>query len=579
MKVKTVTTDKHTGIIPRLPLYVALAVGVAAALFWYFVHPEVMNYQEQYQLWLTDGDYLMESLKRCGGLVGYIGEFLVQFYYIEWLGAIVLGLVYGGLCWLVSKVIITVGSCRIKSKSKSHNQSENQPSGLPFFASLSGIAVALLLLWHMGDESVLMGYPVALIITLGIFLLVRKLSVWFDLLFIPALYWVAGPMAWMYALLRMNEDTDLPYPNKLKLRAIIGVPSLLVIPMYIYTMPQMPARAVMWGTEYYRMITDSPTLQFIIPLVIVVMAITVSVFSFSSFGKVSKTLYGILAAGVVVLGWMAVDRGYDADMHELMMQDRLIRNHRWNEVIERAERRTVPLNFWSESVNLSLAMTNQLAERQFDFYQSGSDALILSMMRDQTSDMPSMEAFYHLGMINEALRYAYDMQESIPYNKKSGRLSMRIAECYIINGNYVMARKYLRLLSRSLFYRKWAEEAMTYLGNEEKINSHKEWGLARQHRYKVDFLYYYPQMATLFANLFATDTSNKMALQYTIAQYMLNGDMEGFLGHIGWAEQYGGYADMPRAYRKAYECISAHGKLDLVTSSNSMDGYEEQGLH
>lgn len=567
MKTKKVTANKNISITPRLPLYVASGVAVLAALFWYFIHPEVMNYQEQYQLWLTDCDYLVENLKRCGGIAGYIGEFLVQFYYIEWLGAIILGLVYGGLCWLVSKVIITVSQRQCQSKRQR------------LFASLSGIAVALLLLWHMGDESVLMGYPVALLITLGIFLLVRKLSVWFDLLIIPALYWIVGPMAWMYSLLRMNEDTDLKRPDKLKHRAIIAIPSLLVIPMYIYTMPQMPARAVLWGTEYYRMITDSPTLQILIPLVIVVMAIIASISSFSSFGKLSKTLYGIFAAGVVVLGWMAVDKGYDADMHELMMQDRLIRQHRWNEVIERAERKTVPLNFWSESVNLSLAMTNQLAERQFDFFQSGFDALILQMTRDQTSDMPSMEAFYHLGMINEALRYAYDMQESIPYNRKSGRLSKRIAECYIINGNYTMARKYLRLLSRSMFYSTWAKETMACLGNEEKINANKEWALARQHRYKVDFLYYYPQMTTLFANLFATDTTNKMALQYTLAQYILINDTEGFLGHLGWAEQYGGYAEMPRAYRKAYECIAEHGQLDLVKTSNPMDRYEAEELH
>ena len=248
-------------------------------------------------------------------------------------------------------------------------------------------------------------------------------------------------------------------------------------------------------------------------------------------------------------------------MYELMRQDYLIRNERWNEVIERAEKVTIPINFWSESVNLSLGMTGQLADRQFDFFQSGQDALIMPMVRDITSNMPSMEAFYRLGMINECLRYAFDMQECIPNGKKSGRLSQRIVECSIINGKYSIAQKYIGILKKSTFYREWAEEAEKYLYDDAKVESHALWGKARQMRYKVNILFYYPQIEKMFANLFATNTSNRLALEYCIAQDLLKGNADDFRDHLSWAQQYGGYQTMPRAYQDAYNCIMAQGNL------------------
>ena len=51
-----------------------------------------------------------------------------------------------------------------------------------------------------------------------------------------------------------------------------------------------------------------------------------------------------------------------------------------------------------------------------------------------------------------------------------------------------MAAKYLRILSKTLFYKDWAKNTMTYLYNEEKIDAHPEWGRLRQMRYTENFL-------------------------------------------------------------------------------------------
>ena len=57
----------------------------------------------------------------------------------------------------------------------------------------------------------------------------------------------------------------------------------------------------------------------------------------------------------------------------------------------------------------------------------------------------------------------FEAMEAIPDYKKSGRAYMRLAETNLINGQYAVAAKYLRALQHTLFYKKWATNAMSYL--------------------------------------------------------------------------------------------------------------------
>ena len=254
-------------------------------------------------------------------------------------------------------------------------------------------------------------------------------------------------------------------------------------------------------------------------------------------------------------GFAISDFGFKKDKYELIKQDYLIRNERWSDIIANAEKYTVHTPFWSESVNLALAMTGQLAQRQFSFYQSGEDALIMTMYRDMTSNLPSMEAFYRLGMTSECFRYAFDLQESIPFGKRSGRLTKRIVECAIVQGKYDIARKHLDLLKKSLFYRNWANNTEMYLGNEALINSHPEYGKMREYEFKEDFLYFYPEISKVFYHLFVSNTKNRLAMEYMIAQLLLEGDDYVFKQVVGASVQYGFYPQLPYAYQDAIQCM------------------------
>ncbi len=508
----------------------SLLLAICIFVFWYVFYPQALSYQEQNQLFLWSCDYFVEDVSKIGGLADYLGEFLVQFYYVEWLGALVIAIVYAIFHRVLSGIMHT---------------------------SLALIP-CVLLLWYMGDENVLMSFVVAIIIAAASYLLLRKTSIWLDIIVLPILYWLIGPIVWIYALLRL-----LYHDGKLKVNirymALVAYMAVMHIIAVVVLLNQWPMLSALFGTNYYRVPLEYPAMQFVIPAIVVLLPIV----------RIEKKWFSLVALLIAcVLGFCADHYGYEKDKYELIYQDYLIRNGRWNDVIKRAEKYQVPVNFSSESVNLSLAMTGQLAARMFTFYQSGEDALIMPRMRDNTSNLPSMEAFYQLGMVNEAMRYAFDIQESILNGKKSGRMMKRIAECCIINGRYVTAEKYLNLLSQSLFYKEWAEKAKTYLGHEEWIDTHDQWGRIRRMRYKDDFLYSYPEKHKMFYILFNGNTDNKMALEYFLGQTLLNGDTKLFKEYLPLAERYGGYSAVPYGYQDAWQCIEAHGNLPGSSYAN-----------
>ena len=138
-------------------------------------------------------------------------------------------------------------------------------------------------------------------------------------------------------------------------------------------------------------------------------------------------------------------------------------------------------------------------------------------------------------MINESLRYAFDTQESLVNNRKSGRWTSRMAECQMLNGRYDVAEKYLDILSHSLFYRKWAAEQRQYLRNEQAIETHKIYSYLKSVRFKEDFLFYYPEMDKMLGKLYLENKNNILAAWYYQAWVTLkmndNNDKEIYTGN------------------------------------------------
>ncbi len=505
--------------------------GIGVFLFWFFFYPHALNYQEQYQLFLWTCDYFVERCSVPGGLSDWLGEFIVQFYYVEWIGAMLLAVLY-----------VFLQRVTWAAMQKNHYLLSFVPS--------------VLLFWLFGDPSVLMGYVCALTLSIVAYLLnplknVKGLVA--DVLVVPLVYWISGPLAWIYVLLRLfGSGWKWTWPLPV---------FLLALQMFAnqYLLKQWPTEMVYLPMQYYRIPLHWSSLMGVIPIVTVAVVLV---------SKLKSSIWMFVLEGtmLIALCWLGIDKGYDKDMYALIRQDYLVRNERWNDIIEEAEIYQVKTPFSSVCVNLALSQRRLLAERMFEFYQSGEDALMMHTIGDLTSNMPSMETLWRLGMVNATQRYAFNLQASILNAKKSGRLTRRIAECMLVNGHYQTAKKQLQWLNQSLFYHNWASQQLSILNlnssdRETQLLKNNDIKRVRSLRYKDDFLFSSAEIATMFGLLFNNNKQNLMALDYFLAQHLLTGNLSAFQQYLSWAQQYGNYKYMPIGYQDVMRCLQNGGKV------------------
>ena len=522
----------------------SLLFGVAVVIFWAVPFVGGLCFQEQYQMFLFDTGYFLERIVLPGGLADYISEFLVQFYYMPVLGGAIIALLLMGI------------QAAVWGLMKQYGARHDFPGYLLSF--LPSIA-----LWcAMGDQNVLLSFVVALFGALVIGWIHnrfhnRLVKVVFELVSTALVYWFLGPVVFLYAAL-MIGDTLKNAKQKGNVFSGIGYSVcilVLTIAWILLTTQtlQYPLYRIFAGLNYYRY----PGAISPLPFVVMVWAVVIPFLGMipcrqKSLQKLqqSKVVIVLSYVLVIVASWFGIKASFDEMTYELIDYDFLVRTEQWDKIIEKAEKKpaTTPLSV--SCVNLALSQKGMLADRLFEFYQNGGEGLFPTFTRDMISPVSTAEIFFRLGMVNDAERYMFEAQEAIPNYRKSARLTRRIIECDIINGNYKVAAKLLRRLQKTLFYSNWANQTMALLGNEKAINRHPIYGKQRKYREKKqDFLFSDREMDQMLGLLFLNDNHNKMAYEYLMCYELLQRDMEKFMQYYPLG-RFVGYDHIPRTFQE-----------------------------
>lgn len=522
----------------------SLLFGVAVVIFWAVPFVGGLCFQEQYQMFLIDTGYFLERIVLPGGLADYISEFLVQFYYMPVLGGTIIALLLMGI------------QAAVWGLMKQYGARHDFPGYLLSF--LPSIA-----LWcAMGDQNVLLSFVVALFGALVIGWIHnrfhnRLVKVVFELVSTALVYWFLGPVVFVYVVL-MIGDTLKNAKQKGNVFSGIGYSAVILILTIAWILLttqtlQYPLYRIFAGLNYYRYPgTISP-----LPFVVMVWAVVIPFLGMipchrKSLQKLqqSKVVIVLSYVLVIVASWFGIKASFDEMTYDLIDYDFLVRTEQWDKIIEKAEKKqaTTPLSV--SCVNLALSQKGVLADRLFEFYQNGGEGLFPTFTRDMISPVSTAEIFFRLGMVNDAERYMFEAQEAIPNYRKSARLTRRIIECEIINGNYQVAAKLLRRLQKTLFYRNWANQTMALLGNEKAINRHPVYGKLRKYREKKqDFLFSDQEMDQMLGLLFLNDNHNRMAYEYLMCYELLQRDMEKFMQYYPLG-RFVGYDHIPRTFQE-----------------------------
>ena len=522
----------------------SLLFGVAVVIFWAVPYVGGLCFQEQYQMFLFDTGYFLERIVLPGGLADYISEFLVQFYYMPVLGGAIIALL------LMSIQAISWGLM------KQYGMKSDFPGYLLSF-------VPSIVLWcAMGDQNLLLSFVVALT---GALLMGwihnrfhnRLVKVVFELVSTALVYWFLGPVVFLYAVL-MIGDTLMKGKQKGHLLSSLGYSACLLILTVAWILLttqslQYPLYRIFSGLNYYRYpgtVSPLPLGVMIWTVVVVFFGMVPDRHAWIKKLQQSKVVMVLSYVLVIVASWFGIKASFDEMTYDLIDYDFLVRTEQWDKIIEKAEKKpaTTPLSV--SCVNLALSQKGVLADRLFEFYQNGGEGLFPTFTRDMISPVSTAEIFFRLGMVNDAERYMFEAQEAIPNYRKSARLTRRIVECEIINGNYQVAAKLLRRLQKTLFYRNWANQMMALLGNEKAINQHPIYGKLRKYREKKqDFLFSDREMDQMLGLLFLNDNHNKMAYEYLMCYELLQRDMEKFVQYYPLG-RFVGYDHIPRSFQE-----------------------------
>ena len=370
-------------------MLISLLFAIIVALFWVFPYRCALSFQEQYQLFLLTPSYFSERMSVPGGLADYVAEFIVQFYYLYAIGAILLALVFSCLQRLTWLLMRRCGA----------SQAWYLQSFVPAIA-----------LWaYMGNENVLLSFAIALLgmeeLMLHALIVRDRCRHWgalplYLLIAIPAGYWLLGP-----AVMGISIVPLLPRKEKTAEARPVVTPVGWTVASILYFVAvvflcgrflQYPYERLFGGINYFRYPTAVPVAQWVVEALFALLPLIVS--HLPQFENKKAVRVGFVQLFAIILCAVGLLRlGFDRATYELIDYDYLVRTHQWQRIIDKAKRHQASSPMGVSCVNLALAMQHQLCDRLFEFYQNGAEGLFPTFTRDMTSPLPTAELFYRLG--------------------------------------------------------------------------------------------------------------------------------------------------------------------------------------
>lgn len=410
-----------------------LTIGFAVLIyiFWRYAYPCALAYHEQMQLFLWNGDYLMERVAEPGGVARYLAEMVVQFYNNLPFGAFLLTLLFVAL-QRISWLLMRRWGCKNVMKR--------------YLLSF----VTPIIIWAlMGDKDVMTTFPMALLLTLCMLLLAPKeenmvsgrkgyKAILYLLLLLTIGYWMVGPLAIWAALCLvccwlMRHTEKFRSAVVLLMVAIVG----LFVQLVSAKMLPYPKSLVFRGIDYLR----DPTAFY-------------------------------------------PHEWYTSDVYEQMEYSLLVRRQDWHGILEKASRMAPASTAGEAAVKLAQWKTGSLSDEEMRQFMASYGKLDHPINICMKSDL-----FYHLGLVNASRRYAFEFKQLISNGNQSGRMLKRLAETELVSGHEKLARKYLYILHDATFYRQWAEETLPLTYDRKLLSAHPIYGILMKSFPKKDIMY------------------------------------------------------------------------------------------
>ncbi len=543
---------------------------------WLVIDTRVLYETEaRFPVFFTGPTFLRSMMAHAGGLLDYVAGFLVQSYYLPWLGAAVITLVAGLICLATDAIVKSMGGGRGR-----------------FIALIPGVLVLVAESGGFSDLTLLLG----LLAAMACAILYMRLPARRDLprvgvfLGLSVLLYVAagGPFLLFAALAALFESLarQRRLPALSALLSIEAIPYLLGT--YVFGLDLTDAYA--YGLPYHRdsgMWREEAILATYLLVPVAAAAVGAQRLAMSRRGRevtgsgsegrqAPRPLAGRGRLARLsrlrphpMVGWLlflalsaaAVFLSYDRQRMASLRIDQYARDRMWEQILSTAQ--GFPAAYYNmmmaQHVNEALYHTGRLPYEMFRYPQR-EDALLFDMTLDtdvekQNARIETALSLYYqigdidlrLGLANEAER---DTHEALAIHGAHGCVLYRLALINIAKRQPEAARVFLRALQRHIIYGRRADSLLRRLREDPRLSTDPDIQrirsvLPRENKVGLD-----PSRERHYLALLEANNHNRMAFEYLMAFYLLTRNLDGFAANLPRLRDFD-YPDMPRHYQEA----------------------------
>ena len=447
----------------RLPLIAGLSLAVVVwTLLNVFEHEYLFRVQEL-SLWLPTKVYFDERMLVPGGLMSYTACFLTQFFYYPMLGA----LIYVALLLLVQWLVIKV--FRIPSH---HGLLALIPSVLILCCSME----AGYWIFQIKTQGYFYSMLVGFLFTLSAMRLYQLSKGWLRYLVVVGIAIVGYPCFGFYASLALLGIAVCALREGGEGKgglALLCIAVVVATPILYYSVYEQ--------TRFVSMFTIGlPAFEFSkrdlftwIPYILLYMFPLVLPFvSFKKSGAVSEKRFIVTGVGeiLVLLALPFVFWFRDPNFRAEIKMNHYMERLEWRKALDVAKnQKQTPTRLIVLNKNLSLLKLGKAGDEMFHYLDGGEAPK--SPLQIRLMQVGGKMLYYHYGRMNFCYRWC--LEDAVEYGWKVDYLKYMVRTS-LISGEPELAKKYIRTLKKTLFYRGWAEKYEKLANNPALIAKDRE---------------------------------------------------------------------------------------------------------
>ena len=254
----------------------------------------------------------------------------------------------------------------------------------------------------------------------------------------------------------------------------------------------------------------------------------------------------LLALLMGVLTW----RGQHP-LEQAYRYDWYARQQQWDKIVGHAEKQGVKDKDALVYVNLAFSYTGRFNEGLMSYPQIGEEGFIPYEPKTRLGLIEASEVAWRVGHTNAAQRFAFVGVLSAERSVQP-RLMKRLVETYLVNKEYKVAEKYIKILESTLFYRTWAKEHRLLLDHEKAAIS--DWITERRQFNPLTDNNF--DLTKTFSNALAflidDHPDNQAAFEYGMGYLLIYKELGAFMHYMNLLKERG--EPIPAFYQEAI-CI------------------------